>query len=47
MAMKSFASFNFAYADKEGNIMFLHNSLTPRRDPRYDWSQYIPVMIRH
>ena len=42
MAMKSFASFNFAYADKEGNIMFLHNSLTPRRDPRYDWSQYIP-----
>ena len=42
MAMKSFASFNFAYADKEGNIMFLHNSLTPRRDPRYDWSQYLP-----
>ena len=42
MAMKSFASFNFAYADKAGNIMFLHNSLTPRRDPRYDWSQYLP-----
>ena len=42
MAMKAFASFNFAYADKDGNIMFLHNSLTPRRDPRYDWSQYIP-----
>ena len=42
MAMKSFASFNFAYADKDGNIMFLHNSLTPRRDPRYDWSQYLP-----
>ena len=42
MGMMSFASFNFAYADKDGNIMFLHNSLTPRRDPRYDWSQYLP-----
>ena len=42
MAMMSFASFNFAYADKDGNIMFLHNSLTPRRDPRYDWRQYLP-----
>jgi penicillin amidase/acyl-homoserine-lactone acylase len=40
--MMSFASFNFAYADKDGNIMFLHNSLTPRRDPRYDWRQYLP-----
>ena len=42
MAMMSFAGFNFAYADKDGNIMFLHNSLTPRRDPRYDWRQYLP-----
>ena len=42
MSMQAFASFNFVYADKEGNIMFLHNSLTPKRDPRYDWSLYLP-----
>ena len=41
MAMKSFR-FNFAYADKEGNIMFLHNFNAPRHDPRYDWSQHLP-----
>lgn len=42
MRMKTFASFNFVYADREGNIMFLHNSLTPKRDIRYDWEQYLP-----
>ena len=42
MRMRSFASFNFVYADKEGNIMYLHNSLTPKRDIRYDWRQYLP-----
>tara|TARA_E500000178_G_scaffold335340_1_gene372139 strand:+ start:487 stop:2703 length:2217 start_codon:yes stop_codon:yes gene_type:complete len=42
MRVHSFASFNFVYADREGNIMFLHNALTPRRDARYDWSQYLP-----
>jgi acyl-homoserine-lactone acylase len=42
MRMRSFASFNFVYADKVGNIMFVHNSLTPKRDPRYDWQQYLP-----
>lgn len=42
MAMHSFASFNFAYADREGNIMFIHNALTPKRDPHYDWEQYLP-----
>lgn len=42
MRMMSFASFNFVYADKLGNIMYLHNSLTPKRDARYDWDQYLP-----
>ena len=42
MSMMSFASFNFVYADKTGNIMFVHNSLTPKRDPNYDWQQYLP-----
>ena len=42
MRMMTFASFNFVYADKEGNIMFLHNALTPKRDIRYDWQSYLP-----
>ncbi len=42
MRMRSFASFNYVYADKVGNIMYLHNSLTPKRDIRYDWQQYLP-----
>jgi len=36
------ASFNFVYADREGNIYFVHNSLTPLRSPGYDWQQYLP-----
>ena len=42
MRMHRFASFNFVYADREGNIMFVHNSLTPVRQSGYDWSQYLP-----
>ncbi len=42
MRMMTFASFNFVYADKDGNIMYLHNSLTPKRDIRYDWQKYLP-----
>ena len=42
MRMHTFASFNFVYADKQGNIMFLHNSRTPKRDIRYNWQQYLP-----
>jgi acyl-homoserine-lactone acylase len=42
MRMQSFASFNFVAADKDGHIMFVHNSLTPVRVPGYDWQQYLP-----
>lgn len=42
MRLQAFASFNFVYADREGNTMFVHNSLTPRRSPSYDWTQYLP-----
>ena len=42
MSMLSFASFNFVYADKDDNIMFLHNSLTPRRIEGYEWNNYLP-----
>ena len=42
MRIQAFASFNFVYADREGNTMFVHNSLTPKRLPGYDWTQYLP-----
>ena len=42
MRMQAFASFNFVYADREGNTMFVHNSLTPNRLAGYDWTEYLP-----
>ena len=42
MRKHAFASFNFVYADKDGNIMFVHNSQTPVRQEGYDWRQYLP-----
>ncbi len=36
------ASFNFVYADQEGNIFFIHNAMMPKRAPGYDWQQYLP-----
>ena len=42
MRRHAFASFNFVYADKDGNIMFVHNSQTPVRQEGYDWRQYLP-----
>jgi penicillin amidase/acyl-homoserine-lactone acylase len=42
MRMQSFASFNLVYADREGNTMFVHNSLTPNRVSGYNWAHYLP-----
>lgn len=42
MSMQSFASFNFVFADKLGNISFVHNSLTPMRKPGPDWQGDLP-----
>jgi acyl-homoserine-lactone acylase len=42
MRIHAFASFNFVYADRDTNIMFVHNSLTPVRNAGYDWQQYLP-----
>jgi penicillin amidase/acyl-homoserine-lactone acylase len=42
MRMHAFASFNLVYADREGNTMFVHNSLTPNRVSGYNWSHYLP-----
>ena len=42
MRMHAFASFNLVYADREGNTMFVHNSLTPNRVSGYNWAHYLP-----
>jgi penicillin amidase/acyl-homoserine-lactone acylase len=42
MRIHSFASFNLVYADREGNTMFVHNSLTPNRVSGYNWTHYLP-----
>jgi len=42
MRIHSFASFNLVYADREGNTMFVHNSLTPNRVSGYNWAHYLP-----
>jgi len=40
--MGALPSFNIGYADREGNIEFLHNARLPLRAEGYDWSQYLP-----
>jgi len=42
MRMHAIVSFNFVYADNTGNILFVHNSHTPKRHESYDWKQYLP-----
>ena len=41
MDMRSIVSFNAIYADKEKNILFLHNGAIPIREESIDWS--LPV----
>lgn len=31
--------FNCAYADKDGNILYLYNGAVPIRDPQFDWKR--------
>ena len=42
MAMQAIVSFNFVYADKLGNIFFLHNGRLPNRAAGWDWQKYLP-----
>ena len=42
MRLHRFASFNFVFADRDGNTSFIHNSMTPKRKPGYDWQMYLP-----
>ena len=39
MKMRAIISFNAVYADKEDNIMLLHNTAGPIRNEAYDWKQ--------
>ena len=39
MKMRAIISFNAVYADKEDNIMLLHNTAGPLRNEAYDWKQ--------
>jgi len=42
MRMQAIPSLNCAYADKDGNIMYLYNARFPKRNPAYDWNKYLP-----
>ena len=41
MRMRSIISFNGVFADKEDNILFLHNSSSPLRKEGVDWKKII------
>ncbi len=42
MAMQAIVSFNFIYADRSGDIHFLHNGRIPKRAAGWDWQKYLP-----
>ncbi len=39
MEMRRLPMFNCAYADREGNILYLYNGAVPIRDPQFDWTR--------
>ena len=42
MALQHIASFNFVYANADGDIHFVHNAMMPRRAAGWQWDQYLP-----
>ena len=42
MTMQAIVSFNFIYADRSGDIYFLHNGRIPSRAAGWDWQKYLP-----
>ena len=42
LKMQQIASLNFLYADKEDNILFVHNMKSPKRNNNYDWKGVLP-----
>lgn len=39
MEMRRLPMFNCAYADRDGNILYLYNGAVPIRDPQFDWTK--------
>ena len=39
MEMRRLPMFNCAYADQDGNILYLYNGAVPIRDPQFDWTK--------
>jgi acyl-homoserine-lactone acylase len=42
MGMNALPSINYVYADKDGNIAFIHNGQYPDRLPGWDWQADLP-----
>ena len=42
MALQHIASFNFVYANADGDIHFIHNAMMPDRAAGWRWDQYLP-----
>lgn len=42
MAIQGIPSFNFVYADREGNIGYFYNAIVPKRSAKWDWSKVAP-----
>ena len=42
LKMQQIGSLNFVYADKEDNILFVHNMKSPKRSNDYDWKNILP-----
>ena len=42
VALNHIQSFNFVYANRHGDIHFIHNAQLPVRAPGWNWQQYLP-----
>ena len=42
IALNYIQSFNFVYANRHGDIHFIHNAQLPMRAPNWHWDQYLP-----
>ena len=42
IALQHIASFNFVYANADGDIHFIHNAMMPERAKGWQWDQYLP-----
>lgn len=42
LKLQAIPSFNFTYADATGRIAYIYNTVSPARDPAFDWKKYLP-----